>query len=179
VDDAPRGLVSKRASMGKEIRTGAAMRTRSISSRRFSIGAVAASLALIGCASESLDLLPSTQTASERRVDSERAALGTPGFRPVAPCFNESDYVSRAVVRFFDGHYTPRCLRLASGGTVVFQGLFAVHPLVPRPIETTPSPILPTSDYGQVEFEFPDHGFYPYQDAEHPEEIGVIWSGYQ
>ena len=136
----------------------------------FSLAAVAVSVAMVGCSSESLE--------NESRVTTERAAVGTPGFHPVAPCFNESDYVSRAVVRFLDGHYTPRCLRLASGGTVVFQGLFAQHPLVPRPIETMPSPILPTSEYGQVEFEFPDHGFYPYQDAAHPEEIGVIWSNY-
>ena len=136
----------------------------------FSLAAVAVSVAMAGCSSESPD--------NESRAATHRAAVGTPGFHPVAPCFNESDYVSRAVVRFLDGHYTPRCLRLASGGTVVFQGLFAQHPLVPRPIETMPSPILPTSEYGQVEFEFPDHGFYPYQDAAHPEEIGVIWSNY-
>jgi len=144
----------------------------------FSFVAFALGIAVVGCSSESPDAVRSTQAENENRVDTQRAAVGTPGFRPVAPCFNESDYVSRAVVRFFDGHYSPRCLRLASGGTVVFQGLFAVHPLVPRPIETMPSPILPTSEYGQVEFEFPDHGFYPYQDAAHPEEIGVVWSNY-
>jgi hypothetical protein len=144
----------------------------------FSSVALALSIAVGGCSSESPDAIRSTEAEHANPVDTQLAAVGTPGFRPVAPCFNESDYVSRAVVRFFDGHYTPRCLRLASGGTVVFQGLFAVHPLVPRPIETMPSPILPTSEYGQVEFEFPDHGFYPYQDAAHPEEMGVIWSNY-
>ena len=144
----------------------------------FSLVAVAVSVAMVGCSGESPDAIRSLEGENESRVAKQRAAVGTPGFHPVAPCFNESDYVSRAVVRFLDGHYTPRCLRLASGGTVVFQGMFAQHPLVPRPIETMPSPILPTSEYGQVEFEFPDHGFYPYQDAAHPEEIGVIWSNY-
>ena len=156
------------------------MRTRLFSCRLAPLrgAAVVASIAVIGCASESLDASQSPPAFDEGTVEKQRGAVGTPGFRPVAPCFHESDYVSRAVIRFFDGHYSPRCLRLASGGTVVFQGLFAVHPLVPRPIETVPSPILPTSEYGQVEFEFPDHGFYPYQDAAHPEEMGVIWSGY-
>jgi len=156
------------------------MRIRPLRCERhhISLVAIASSIALVGCSGESLDAIQSTAAPDEGHVDKQRAAVGTPGFHPVAPCFNESDYVSRAVVRFLDGHYTPRCLRLASGGTVVFQGMFAVHPLVPRPIETMPSPILPTNAYGQVEFEFPDHGFYPYQDAAHPEEIGVIWSNY-
>jgi hypothetical protein len=131
--------------------------------------AIASSTALAGCGNASPDGIDPIKVQN---------AVGTPGFHPVAPCFQESDYVSRAVVRFLDGHYTPRCLRLASGGTVVFQGLFSVHPLEPRPIETMPSPIVPTSSGGQVEFEFPDHGFYPYRDAAHPEEIGVIWSNY-
>jgi hypothetical protein len=134
----------------------------------FAIAAIALGTTLPGCGGE-----------SPESVETQRAAVGTPGFHPVTPCMKESDYVSRAVVSFFwDGKYTPRCLRLASGGTVVFQGMFAEHPLVPRPIETMPSPILPTSEYGQVEFEFPDHGFFPYQDAAHPEEMGVIWANY-
>jgi hypothetical protein len=144
----------------------------------FSFVAFVLGIAAVGCSSESPDAARSMHVGNENGVGMQPAAVGTPGFRPVAPCFNESDYVSRAVVRFLDGHYSPRCLRLASGGTVVFQGLFAVHPLVPRPIESMPSPILPTSEYGQVEFEFPDHGFYPYQDAAHPEEMGVVWSNY-
>jgi len=136
--------------------------------RHVAIAAIALGTTLAGCGGE-----------SPTSVETQTAAVGTPGFHPVAPCFKESDYVSRAAVNFFwDGIYKPRCLRLASGGTVVFQGMFAEHPLVPRPIETMPSPILPTSDYGQVEFEFPDHGFFPYQDAAHPEEMGVIWSNY-
>ena len=138
----------------------------------FALGAV-----MLGCSSTP-NAIDDVGRADDERSAATRSALGTPGFRPVAPCLNESDYVSRAVVRFWDGHYSPRCLRLASGGTVVFQGPFALHPLVPRPVETMPSPILPTSEWGQVEFEFPDHGIYPYQDAAHPEEMGVIWSNY-
>jgi hypothetical protein len=137
-----------------------------------------ASSALIGCASAAPDTISITEAPIEDGIDRQRAAVGTPGFHPVAPCLNESDYVSRAAVRFLDGHYTPRCLRLASGGTVVFQGAFVTHPLEPRPIETVPSPIVPTNSGGQVEFEFPDHGFYPYRDAAHPQETGVVWSNY-
>jgi hypothetical protein len=40
------------------------------------------------------------------------------------------------------------------------------------------SPILPAGSGGQVEFEFPDHGVYPYRDGAHPERIGVVWSTY-
>lgn len=107
-----------------------------------------------------------------------REGLGTPGFEPIAPCLVESDYVSRAVVRFTGGQYTPRCLRLASGGTVVFQGSFAEHPLAIREGGDSPTPIVPTSSGGWAEFEFPDHGLFPYQCGAHPEEIGVIWSNY-
>jgi len=130
-------------------------------------------LALLGCASES----PSAREQAGAELGTLEAAV-TPGFQAIAPCLSESDYVSRAVVRFLDGTYSPRCLRLASGGTVVFQGDLAVHPLQPRSGGTTPSPIVATSAYGQVEFEFPDHGVYPYEDAAHPEQIGVIWSTY-
>jgi hypothetical protein len=140
--------------------------------------AMALSTALVGCSSESPDAIGKSESHDTDRVEAVRSAVGTPGFQPIAPCLKESDYVSRAVVSFWDGHYSPRCLRLASGGTVIFQGFFAQHPLVPRALGTIPSQIQPTSDYGQVEFEFPDHGIFPYQDAAHPEEIGVIWPNY-
>lgn len=143
--------------------------TVSSNCKRAVCAAVAASTVLMACGGDPDAAEPASAT---------RETLATPGFHPVAPCFSESDYVSRAVVRFFDGHYTPRCLRLASGGTVVFQGNFSIHPLAPRPIESMPSPILPTNSGGSVEFEFTEHGFYPYQDTAHPEEIGVVWSNY-
>ena len=129
--------------------------------------------ALLGCASEP----PSAAEQDSTELATLEAAV-TPGFQAIAPCLSESDYVSRAVVRFLDGVYAPRCLRLASGGTVVFQGDLRGHPLQPRSGGSTPSPIVATSAYGHVEFEFPDHGVYPYQDAAHPEQIGVIWSTY-
>jgi hypothetical protein len=143
-------------------------------------GALAAALlsALVSCSSDpSAEGAESAQPPPE--VASTSAALGTPGFIPIPPCLKESDYVSRASVNFFwDGVYKPRCLRLASGGTVVFQGMFELHPLEPRAGGSTPSPIVPTNSGGWAEFEFPDHGLYPYRDAAHPEEMGVIWSGY-
>lgn len=141
------------------------------------VAAAALGAAFAACA---VDPSNSNGETQEQNPDlgTQAAALGTPGFLPISPCLNESDYVSRAVVRFWDGHYTPRCLRLASGGTVVFQGDLSLHPLEPRPGGSPSSPIEFTNWAGQVEFEFTEHGVYPYRDAAHPEETGVIWSTY-
>jgi plastocyanin len=110
--------------------------------------------------------------------DVETMSSSASGFQRIEPCPTESSYVPRAVVRFGDhaSFYSPPCARLASGGTVVFAGRFAEHPLEPRPFGTTFSPIASTRDGGSVEFEFPDPGFYMYGCALHPEEIGVIWA---
>ncbi len=137
-------------------------------------------LASSGCAMEPTDTEP---------VDGDEAAglEGDPAttlafdFEPVEPCLSESDYVSRGAVRFGLSHepFTPPCVRLASGGTVIFQGSLAEHPIVPRSLGTAPSPIQPTSRGSRVEFEFPDYGTFPYRCARHPDEIGVVWSSWQ
>ena len=111
--------------------------------------------------------------------DSDALASSASGlrFERIDPCPTESSYVPRAVVGFGRdaSFYSPPCARLASGGTVVFAGRFAEHPLEPRPFGAS-SPIVATRDGGSVEFEFSDPGFYPYGCAVHPEEIGVIWA---
>jgi hypothetical protein len=119
--------------------------------------------------------------ADEEGVESSAAGLGSPyDFQPIAPCLSRLDYIPRGVVQFGLGRapYTPRCVRLATGGTVVFQGSFLDHPLVPRSLGSAPSPIQPTLAGGSVEFEFSDFGFFPFQCAEHPEETGVIWASW-
>ena len=108
----------------------------------------------------------------------------TAGFRAIAPCNSEADYVTAAVVTFRVGEprYSPPCLRLASGGTVVFLGSLLEQPLEPRDSDTTSStsnPIKPTFDGGSVEFEFPDQGFFPYRSAADPTMVGVIWASTQ
>jgi hypothetical protein len=103
------------------------------------------------------------------------------GFEPVEPCLYESDYVSRGVVRFGLSYqpFTPPCVRLASGGTVIFQGSLSEHPIEPRSLGTAPSPIEQTARGSRVEFEFSDQGTFPYRCARHPDEIGVVWSSWQ
>lgn len=133
-----------------------------------------------GCAMEPMDVEPGDEgEAAELEGDPEAAAAFD--FEPVEPCLSESDYVSRGAVRFGLSHepFTPPCVRLASGGTVVFQGRLAEHPIEPRSLGTAPSPIQPTARGSRVEFEFPDHGTFPYQCARHPDEIGVVWSSWQ
>lgn len=135
--------------------------------------------ALLGsaCAGEAIESSSSDDGAFES-PDVDVAASSASGFQRMQPCPTESSYVSRVVVNLEYGasFYSPPCTRLASGGTVIFRGRFADHPLEPRPFGTMPSPIVPTREYGSVEFEFPDQGFFPYGCALHPEEIGVIWS---
>jgi len=156
-----------------------------LSNRSRARGAVRAAAALTclgfassGCAMESMADEP--ELDEELEVDSV-AELAF-DFQPIEPCMSESDYVSRGVVRFGLGSdpFTPACARLASGGTVVFQGRLAEHPIVPRrALGTEPSPIQPSARGSRVEFEFPDYGTFPYQCAEHPEEIGVVWASSQ
>ena len=130
-----------------------------------------------GCATEEFGELNEDEEGEAGDVTS--TGLASPyDFQPIAPCLSRRDYASRGVVQFGFGRdpFTPPCVRLATGGTVVFQGLFQEHPLVPRPLGTTPSPIVATDSGGGVEFEFYDFGFFPYQCSRHPEEIGVIWA---
>jgi hypothetical protein len=109
--------------------------------------------------------------------DVDELASSASVFQRIEPCPTESSYVPRGVVRFGNdaSFYSPPCVRLASGGTVVFGGPFAAHPLEPRSFGAS-SPIVHTRNGGSVEFEFPDPGFFPFGCAVHPEEIGVIWA---
>ena len=138
----------------------------------FSFAIFVSSIALSGCgdAGYAEDTGEETATAGE--------ALRTPGFRPIAPCLSESDYVSRAVVSFWNGAYSPRCLRLASGGTVIFAGSLSEHPLEPRLSGDSFSPIVPARFGGMVEIEFPDPGLFPYQSGADPKQVGVIWASH-
>lgn len=130
--------------------------------------------ALGGCAMDMDEMGPDAATANES-VELGGSPLD---FQPIAPCMRESDYAPRGVVRVgLSEAFTPPCVRLATGGTVVFQGWMTHHPLEPRDAGTAPSPILAT-DSGFAEFEFTDFGFFPYRCAAHADEVGVIWASY-
>lgn len=131
--------------------------------------------AAAGCTAE-----PIEESGPDGGSPAESAAelgAGPLDFQPIDPCLSESDYVPRGVVRFGFSRepFTPPCLRLATGGTVVFQGLSPAHPLQPRDSDSA-SPIISSS--GTIEFEFTDFGFFPYQCAAHPDEKGVVWASY-
>ena len=127
--------------------------------------------------------------ASINEADSVAASVGgnganvAAGFQAIAPCNSATDYVTAAVVTFGVGEhrYSPPCLRLASGGTVVFLGSLLEQPLEPRDSDatrTTSNPIKSTFAGGSVEFEFPDQGFFPYRSDDRTM-IGVIWASTQ
>jgi plastocyanin len=63
--------------------------------------------------------------------------------------------------------YMPRCIEIAAGSTVTFNGNFAFHPLAPGVMGDmtagSPSnPITPTSSGTAQSFTFPLAGTYPY-----------------
>jgi plastocyanin len=123
---------------------------------------------------------------------------GTPGFMAIAPCMNESDYVSDTKTITFpvsatDFNYAPKCLKVtfprgslgtagAPGTNVTFSGDFATHPLMPSTHrgELTGNPIAATSAGTSATFYISSLGstFYAYYCAVHnPSDNGAGMSG--
>jgi hypothetical protein len=123
---------------------------------------------------------------------------GTPGFMAIAPCMNESDYVSNTKTITFpvsatDFNYAPKCLKvtfprgsLGSGGVpgtnVTFSGDFALHPLMPSTHrgDVTGNPITATSAGTSATFYVGTVGtaFYAYYCMIHnPSDNGAGMSG--
>jgi plastocyanin len=68
--------------------------------------------------------------------------------------------------------FTPKCLTIAVGQSVVWQGNLSAHPLAPGnpddPEAGSPaSPIVSTSEGSRAEFAFPVAGTFPYYCAIH------------
>jgi hypothetical protein len=127
---------------------------------------------------------------------------GTPGFMAIAPCLNESDYVTGTTVDFgVNGAatYEPKCLKITipmgslgtagvPGTNVTFSGDFFVHPLAPSEMRgaQTGNPITLTSslpDGGTSKaFYFSTPGFFAYYCVEHGASdtgagmAGVVWA---
>jgi hypothetical protein len=123
---------------------------------------------------------------------------GTPGFMAIAPCLNESDYVSNTTTINFpvsatDFNYAPKCLKVtfpkgslgtagAPGTNVTFSGDFATHPLMPSANrgDVTGNPITVTSAGTTKTFYVSSFNtnFYAYFCAVHnPSDNGAGMSG--
>jgi len=123
---------------------------------------------------------------------------GTPGFMAIAPCLNESDYVSNTTTINFpvsatDFNYAPKCLKVtfpkgslgtagAPGTNVTFSGDFATHPLMPSANrgDVTGNPITATSAGTTKTFYVSSFNtnFYAYFCAVHnPSDNGAGMSG--
>jgi plastocyanin len=116
--------------------------------------------------------------------------VGTPGFMSIAPCRNESDYLTATTVTFpvsaTDFNYAPKCLLvtlLATGGPgmdVTFTGDFVAHPLEPSALRGAQSgnPITSTSAGTSKVFNFSTPGFFAYFCGVHnPSDNGAAMSG--
>lgn len=125
---------------------------------------------------------------------------GTPGFMSIAPCQNESDYVTGSTTIDFGTingayAYSPKCLKItiprgmlgtagAPGTNVTFSGDFGTHPLEPSALRgsQTGNPITPTSsvpDGGTSKtFRFETPGYFAYFCQVHnPSDNGAAMSG--
>jgi hypothetical protein len=134
-----------------------------------------------GCAGHSPDepLESGVQSETEAAVDGTDAVASVTSpfaFQAIAPCSAESDYVRSAVVFARGSTCSPRCVRLAAGGTVVFVGMLPNQPIEPLSAGTKPSPITRASSGGSAEFEFSDYGFFPFQCGTAKDATGVVWS---
>ena len=113
----------------------------------------------------------------------------TPGFMSIAPCPNESDYVTGTAVDFglIAGAYaySPKCLHVLLPATgaipdVTFTGDFGTHPLEPsaRRGAQTGNPITTTSTGTSKVFPFSTPGFFAYFCQVHnPSDNGAAMSG--
>lgn len=73
----------------------------------------------------------------------------------------------------WDFNPTPKCIEIAAGQTVTWQGDFAFHPLEAFG-GTMPSPIMVTASGMSAMTTFPNAGFYGYRCAVHSGLEGVI-----
>jgi len=94
------------------------------------------------------------------------ALAGSPQAQELAGCTeNSADDLAGAgagrVITFTCCSYTPKCIRIAEGQAVSFEGTFAAHPL--RPIPAEGNPIQNQDSGSSVQFTFTtsgDFGFY-------------------
>jgi hypothetical protein len=134
-----------------------------------------------GCAGHSPDepFDSNVQSEAEAAVDGtvDAVSITNPlAFQAIAPCLAESDYVRSTVVFVRGSTCSPRCVRLAAGGTVTFVGMLPNQSVEPRSVGTTPSPITQAAFGGSAEFEFSDYGFFPFQCGPATDATGVVWS---
>ena len=141
-------------------------------------------------------------TGSAGNAGSGGSGGGTPGFMAIAPCLNESDYVSNTKTIDFpvsatDFNYSPKCLKVtfplgvvgtagAPGTNVTFSGDFATHPLMPSTHrgDQTGNPIAATSAGTSATFYISsfNSNFYAYYCDVHNHSdngagmSGVIWA---
>jgi len=83
------------------------------------------------------------------------------------------DGAERVIAIARDGlTFTPKCMTLAAGQSVVWEGNLSAHPLAPgNPSDeragSPDNPIEPTSSGDSVEFRFEKPGIYPYYCSVH------------
>lgn len=105
----------------------------------------------------------------------EGGAGGEGGSAPGINGCAEGDFVDgtddgfdRTVLIGADGLvFTPKCLKIAAGQSVVFEGSLATHPLAPgnaadNDAGSPDNPIVETTTGSSVEFTFDAPGTYPY-----------------
>ena len=112
---------------------------------------------------------------------------GNPSFMAVAPCNAEGDYTTGTTVMFpmsaSNFSYSPKCLKVPAGTTVMFSGDFTAHPLEPSTHRgtLTGSPITSTASGTAKSFTFSTPGYYAYFCTVHgPSDgaagmVGVVW----
>jgi plastocyanin len=109
-----------------------------------------------------------------------------PTFMAIKPCDSADAYTPGNTIMFGTGGsltYSPKCLKVAKGGTVTFKGDFTLHPLSASKNRgnTTDNPIKTTMSGMSEPFTFSTPGYYAYYCQYHgPSDdgtgmAGVIW----
>jgi plastocyanin len=96
-------------------------------------------------------------------------------FVAIVPCPDPAAYAAATQVSTtVDNRYSPACVRIAAGGSVMIEASVA-HPLEARPGGSPGNPI--PSQTAPATVSFPTPGFYPFLCPEHVDQgmLGVVW----
>jgi plastocyanin len=149
--------------------------------KSFAFAALASCLVLsqLGCSSSTPTPSTDAGSGSDTGVVADSGAADTGSTPATLNGCSAADYVDRTGASAdrtvtWGFNQTPKCMKIAAGQTVTFNGDFTTHPLVEKGGDT-PNPFSsPQGSGGTRTVAFPNAGDYGYECAIHPTILGAV-----